>query len=117
MKKVIYLPARAFVARSFYIELPRFEGVNPASFKASVRALAKKHPLYHTPIQTSPSVSGRSDTGVEIPINTLGRWLFGVPGYAGNAVFDAFQSPPRVWLPTNIDDEALELIKRMLVEC
>lgn len=39
--------------------------------------------IYHHPIETG--ISGRTDNGAEIPIDTVGRWLFGTPGFMGHA--------------------------------
>jgi len=113
MKKLT-LPARASPARGGrFIPLPGWRGVNPSDFKAALRERAKRHPLYRLPVQVRPPVEGRTELGVPIPIDTLGRWLWGVPGYAGNAVFDAFSDPPGVWLPEEAPPEADRLIREL----
>lgn len=61
------------------IRLPRPMG-GPA--KVWLREQAKALPEYHQAIVTG--ISGRTDSGQEIPINTVGRWLFGTPGYMGH---------------------------------
>jgi hypothetical protein len=63
------------------IELPEKMG---AGAKIYLREIAKEQlpALYHQPIETG--ISGRTDIGQEIPINTVGRWLFGTPGYMGH---------------------------------
>ncbi len=63
------------------IRLPR-----PMDYDAKIflRSVAKGIPEYHHPIETG--ISGRTDTGKEIPINTVGRWLFGTPGYMGHVM-------------------------------
>lgn len=63
------------------IELPEPMGV---SAKIFMRNVAKNQfaSLYHQKIQTG--ICGRSDDGKDIPINSIGRWLFGVPGYMGH---------------------------------
>lgn len=45
-----------------------------------VHECARHIPMYEQEIQCE--AHGMSDEGKEIPINTVGRWLFGVPGYS-----------------------------------
>jgi hypothetical protein len=114
MRKMV-LPARAHGKRLVYEFLG--VGVRGASFKLYLRNELKKIPEYRIPVELDNSnVTGRTDDGVPIPVNTLGRWLFGVPGYAGNAVFDGFGDVPRVVVnisPTT-STEVVELIDRLL---
>jgi hypothetical protein len=79
-----------------------------------LRALLKRTPEYHIPVELNPRVEGWTEDGVPIPINTLGRWLFGVPGYAGNATFDGFKDVSEVVVNANgISDDVVELIDRL----
>lgn len=63
------------------IRLPKPMG---GSAKIFLREVGKRQVgrLYHLPIETG--ISGRTSSGDEIPINTVGRWLFGTPGYMGH---------------------------------
>lgn len=63
------------------VVLPRNMG---AAAKVYLRQVAKDRlsSRYHQPVETG--ISGRADDGGEIPINTVGRWLFGTPGYMGH---------------------------------
>jgi len=65
------------------IRLPEPMG---GSAKIFLRSVAREHlsELFHQPIECG--ISGRSDIGQPIPINSVGRWLFGVPGYRGHVV-------------------------------
>jgi len=75
-------PVRLHGQRSVVvIRLPEPMG---GSAKLYLRAVAKDRlaDLYHQPIEIG--ISGRTDTGREIPINSVGRWLFGTPGYMGH---------------------------------
>jgi hypothetical protein len=63
------------------IRLPRPMGGSAKIFLRNV-AKARLPELYHAPIECG--ISGRTDSGEEIPINSVGRWLFGVPGYMGH---------------------------------
>lgn len=76
--------------------------------KMKVRDVAKTLPLYHIPVKINPEVSGRTDDGKKIPINTLGKWLFGTPGYMGNMVVESFEENVCFRLPDV--PEAIELI-------
>lgn len=50
--------------------------------KVWVHEKARKMGAYSQPIICS--ALGKSKEGREIPVNSVGRWLFGVPGYDGN---------------------------------
>jgi len=63
------------------IRLPRPMGGNAKVFLRDAARSRLGH-MYHHPIETG--ISGRSDTGQEIPINSVGKWLFGTPGYMGH---------------------------------
>jgi hypothetical protein len=115
MKKLV-LPARAHGKRLVY----EFSGigVRGASFKIFLRNELKKVSEYHTPVELdNPNVAGRTEDGIPIPVNTLGRWMFGVSGYAGNAVFDGFKDVPEVVVNVGggVSDEVVELIDRLFL--
>ncbi|MBP9802978.1 MAG: hypothetical protein KBD14_01570 [Candidatus Pacebacteria bacterium] len=63
------------------IQLPKPMG---GSARLFLREIAKNQlgHLYHQPVETG--ISGRDNSGNEIPINSVGRWLFGTPGYMGH---------------------------------
>jgi len=113
MKKLV-LPARAY-GRKLVYEFPvRIQG---HEFKLFLRNELKRTPMYYTPIELDKPVAGRTDEGIPIPINTLGRWLFGVPGYAGNAAFDGFSVPPKVVVNIGADtpDDTIRVIDELLL--
>ncbi len=68
-------------SRVLVIRLPRNMG---GSAKMFVRDVAKNEvkALYFANIQCD--IQGKSNSGEAIPINTVGKWLFGVPGYMGH---------------------------------
>jgi len=112
MKRLV-LPARAYGRKLVY----EFRNISNkgGSFKIFLRNELKKIPEYHTPVEMDSEVAGRTEDGVPIPINTLGRWMFVVPGYAGNAVFYGFSNPCRVIVNINISvqPEVVEIIDRL----
>jgi len=115
MRGKLVLPARAYGKRLIY----EFRDVvaKGASFKIFLRNELKKIPEYHAPVVLdNPGVAGRTEAGIPIPVNTLGRWLFGVSGYAGNAIFDGFATPPRVVVNVHseVQPEVIELIDKLL---
>ena len=115
MRVKFVLPARAYGRRLVYEFFN--VGAKGASFKVFLRNELKKIPEYHTPVELdNPGVAGRTEDGIPIPVNTLGRWLFGVSGYAGNAVFDGFSTPPRVVVNVHseVQPEVIELIDKLL---
>jgi hypothetical protein len=77
------------------------------SLKTALREVAKRLPLYHEPVETNPPLVGETDRGEVVPVNTLGRWIFGVPGCVGHAIFDP---EPAVYLPPDAPPEAEALI-------
>jgi hypothetical protein len=84
--EALKLPARGLPTKRVIYVFPDLKGeVEGGSFKLYLRDVLKKVPTYHIPVEVD--VYGRTADGVPIKINTLGRWLFGVPGYAGNARF------------------------------
>ena len=126
MERRLVLPARASPPRTGrFVAMPQFAeavarlveaGYSEGNFKVLVRCVAKKHPNYYLPVSLVPPVQGRDDAGRPVPVDILGRWLFGVPGYAGNAVFDGHSDPPGVWLPEEAPPEADEMFRSLQPE-
>lgn len=54
------------------------------NLKHAIREQAKKLPKYHEKISHPITVENE---GKEIEVNTVGRWIFGVPSFAGRAAF------------------------------
>lgn len=91
------LPGRraSRAALKLVIDKPNRYGVN---LKVAIREKAKKIAAYHCAIKWP--FSGHTDSGDEIPINSVGRWIFGTPGYMGHAIFEGGCSEQIViWLP------------------
>lgn len=84
----ILLPARMIPNQGLIF--PCIKNVWGSSLKHALRNTAKGMQLYYLPINLNPNVSGRSDDGKVIPVNTLGRWIFGVPGFKSNIVVESF---------------------------
>jgi len=85
------LPVRGMPSRRVVYEFPSLRNkVVGGNFKLSLRNVLRRVPIYHYPIELDFKVEGRSESGVPISIDNLGKWLFGVPGYAGNARFIAY---------------------------
>lgn len=93
------------------IRLPHPMG---GSAKLYLREVAKAQlpELYHQPIVTG--IAGRTDSGQEIPINSVGRWLFGVPGYMGHIRVDNWEGTDcKVEFPRDSPDVIFALINRL----
>ncbi|MFC1617666.1 hypothetical protein ACFL2B_00120 [Patescibacteria group bacterium] len=61
------------------IQAPKPLGVTA---KVLIQERARKLPLYNEKIKCD--AKGQSKEGEKIAVNTVGRWLFGVPGYEGH---------------------------------
>jgi hypothetical protein len=61
------------------IQMPKSLGLTAKVF---IQEKARALPLYEQSIRCD--ARGQSNDGKEIAIDTVGRWLFGVPGYDGH---------------------------------
>lgn len=64
--------------------------------KSTLKNVAQTLPLYHIPIELDLTNQTKNSTkkfnGSEFDeLNTLGGWLFGLPGYASNMVVESFE--------------------------
>lgn len=94
------------------VEIIRLSRNMGPSAKVWLREIAKELPEYHQPIECA--IAGRTDTGQSIPINNVGRWLFGVPGYMGHirvSNWDGLEA--RVEWPSQSPHVVHELIARL----
>ncbi len=83
--------------------------------KPGFRELCKGDQIYKLNIELdNKNISGKSDNGNIIPINNIGRWLFGVPGYGGNAIFNEYDG--FVYLSNETPEIVDEMIKRKCKE-
>ncbi len=83
--------------------------------KPGFRELCKGDKTYKLNIELdNKNIFGKSDNGTRIPINNLGRWLFGVPGYGGNAIFNEYDG--FVYLSNETPEIVDEMIKRKCKE-
>lgn len=108
-KNYLELPARISIFSYKNVTFP-VKNKWGTSLKIVLRNEAKRFPLYRTPVKIEPLVSGRTDTGDIIEIDTLGKWLFGTPGYASNMIVESFEDLVSFRLPDV--PEAEELIKQ-----
>jgi len=85
--------------------------------KTAIRRAAKHTKYYHLSIQHPfGEVKGRTDDGKEIPVNTLGRWAFGVSGYMGHLIFEGGNSEEIVvYAPPGTPKECYEMIKQAVI--
>ena len=76
---MLRVPSRGLPTMKLVYVFPDLEGqVEGAGFKWYLRDVLRRVPDYHRVIEVD--VDG---------VDTLGKWLFGIPGYAGNARFIA----------------------------
>jgi len=75
-------------------------------------AKTKLSEFYFAPIETG--IFGRTDSGEKIPINTVGRWLFGVPGYMGHIRVSNWEGNlAQVEFPADSPSIVHELVNRL----
>lgn len=80
------------------------------------RESAKSSQLYFLPVDNG-GYCGRTDSGDEIKINTLGKWLFGTPGYAGHVMYEPITARVfRVHYPADAPAEVRELLSSVTGE-
>jgi len=109
-EKVLKLPARASLCtQKLSFDRPNLWGYD---LKVVLRSACKRLPEYSIPVEIEPQVTGQSSTGVPIPINTLGRWVFGTPGYKGNCIFLGGQKNIAIQFPPEMPEKALEMIQK-----
>jgi hypothetical protein len=113
---VLKVSVRGLPSRKVVYEFPSLKGkVEGGSFKLYLRDQLKRVPEYHRAIELDFYVEGKTEDGIPIAINSLGRWLFGVTGYAGNARFFAYPGEiPRVevWWD-GCDEEVIKVLDRL----
>lgn len=115
-KAVLKLPVRGMPSRRVVYEFFDLRNkVVGGDFKLYLRNVLKRVPEYHAQIDLDVKVEGRSEDGVPISIDNLGKWIFGVPGYAGNARFIAYLGEVpyvEVWCG-GCDEDVIKVIDRL----
>jgi hypothetical protein len=76
------------------IQVPKPLGVTA---KVLIHERARKLPLYNEKIKCD--VKGQDKNGKKIAVNTIGRWLFGVPGYEGHIRISSVDDIVSVYYP------------------
>ncbi len=109
------LPARV----SFYNTILKYKQPQKPfghNLKMKIRTKAKKMPLYTIPIEVEPLVFGKNDAGEKIPISTIGRWLFGVPGYKGHIVVIPTEEEVEIRLALPENEDVRKIILNLVKE-
>ena len=75
------------------------------SLKAVLRKACKRFPEYFAPVE-----------GDYLPkeVTSLGRWMFGIPGYKGHLVFEGGEKYIKVFIPRGCPQEAILYIRKAL---
>lgn len=112
MEKTLKLPPRGGLPRlGIKIEIP-YKNKYGISLKQILRNAAKAFPEYFCPVDCGVEVN--TENGEKIKIDTLGKWIFGTPGYKGNILVDSFAENITVYLPKETPDVGVSLIKKSL---
>ena len=87
---------------------------NYAITKIDLRVEAKNNQLYSLKVDNGGKC-GKNEDGSPIEINTLGKWLFGVPYYKGHIqVIDNNDYTTTILLPQDCPKESVQLIKNTI---
>jgi hypothetical protein len=76
-----------------------------------IREIARKLPAFDMKFDSQEE--GLTNEGESIPINTIGRWLFGVPGYEGHARIVAVNDSVQVYFPKDLPAGVSELLSSL----
>jgi hypothetical protein len=99
---------------NFFIQIKNLWGYE---LKNAIHNEAKKLEAYHKKIEWS--AVGYDDDGNPIPIDSVGKWIFGVKGYAGHVIFDyqghdicpgVFKDKVRISLPLETPGIVTEIL-------
>ncbi len=78
--------------------------------KIAIRNEAKKLPFYHELIECN--ICGQDNSGTLIPINNVGKWIFGTPGYMGHAIFEGgIKEQIVIYLPKETPQKVIKLLE------
>ena len=85
----------------------------------AIREVCKRHPNYRIPVDNG-GACGRTDQGETIPINSLGKWLFGTPGYRSHKLLDGEmrngQFVVRFHFPNEVPQEVRQMLESITPE-
>jgi hypothetical protein len=124
LKKVEYLPKKIIMKvqtrmavgrQDKKIEIPYTGEPLFGNQKIYVRNLAKDHQNYGIKVDNG-GVNGTNEKGEPIPIDTLGKWLFGVPQYKGHILFDIHQTanaPIVCYVPQGCPQEVIDMLESL----
>lgn len=73
-----------------------------------IREIARKLPAYNKAFNSQEE--GITNDGESIPVNSVGRWLFGVPGYEGHTRIVAVGNLVEIYFSKDLPAEANELL-------
>jgi hypothetical protein len=103
--QMLKLPARMQVSRA-----TQCIAAGRQITKNELREKAKKHPNYSIKVDNG-GVDGATDIGETIPIDTLGKWLFGVPSYKGHIIVMEGSKTGEIYIPNEAPSEVVEMIQ------
>lgn len=72
---------------------------------------ARKLPLYNEPIACNET--GKDEKGQEIAVNTVGRWLFGVPGFQAHVRIVPAENQISLYYPKQSPKVVLDLLSSL----
>ena len=106
------LPARMTVSRSSQkIEVSYGGWPLDGAAKNFIRDACKSHPNYKLPVDNG-GVNGQTSDGKVIVIDTLGKWLFGTPGYKGHIIVEGQHEGKIVcYIPDDCPNEVVDMLQ------
>jgi hypothetical protein len=73
-----------------------------------IHEVARKLPLFNQEIDCD--AQGQDKEGNKIDVNTVGRWLFGVPGYAGHVRIASSANTVSIYFPKESPKAIYDLV-------
>ena len=112
---MIKVPTRADVSRASPAVKSSKNNKHGMGLKQALREKSKTLPEYGIQVDNG-GIDGKDDQYQPIPIDNLGKWLFGVPGYKGHLMVDVADDEIKVHISEEAPDEAFTLIRKAIDE-
>lgn len=108
MKKTTFPSTALPIDGVIDIDMPKALGLTA---KVLIHERARKLEFYNQPIDCD--IEGQDKNGKKIAVNTVGRWLFGVPGFDGNIRISTENEKVLIHYPKEAPQEVHDLLSKL----